>query len=461
MKKKKEEIHNRKLRLLSNRFKRLLENLASLCHLLFGDGERRDEPQDVKHRGTEKQHIPLDALAHDPRRDLGLLFRIPRSRVRRPALKLWVLELYTDHQPTAADVLDQIAPLSTGRLERSQERKELLRSRSDVFQDLFLAEYLDDCLGGSASHRVTGIGTAHGARLLKVHELLAAGNAGEREAVSDAFGEDQNVGAHAGLFDKEHVTRAAHAGLYFVGDEEDVVLIADFAQTVEEGRGSRHVSAFTEDGLQDDGGGVGGRGLLLQGELDLKKSLVDELFGGCVRGCAAELAVVGECGRKYATHQRPVTFAVDGFGACHRCSGVGPAMVGTLHDDDVWLLRCTASQLHGGFDGFSARIPEKDGVERFVRENRNQFFEERNLRCAEADVDLGVGDLAALRGGGGSDFGMAVAEIDNANAGGHVKKLDALVCGDEGAFTVLEDMLGETSNSLCDVLFTESGRVQI
>jgi hypothetical protein len=45
--------------LLRNSFQRLFENTTSLLQLLLSNRERWDKSYDIKHGGTQQQHIPL------------------------------------------------------------------------------------------------------------------------------------------------------------------------------------------------------------------------------------------------------------------------------------------------------------------------------------------------------------------------------------------------------------------
>ena len=92
-------------------------------------------------------------------------------------------------------------------------------------------------------------------------------------------------------------------------------------------------------------------------------------------------------------------------------------------------------------------------------EDGDQLFEKGDLRGAEANVDLGVGNLVALCGGGGADFGMAVAEVHDADTSCQIEQLDAFIRGYECALGLIEDMFGEAADALCNVLLSESGRV--
>lgn len=77
-----------------------------------------------------------------------------------------------------------------------------------------------------------------------------------------------------------------------------------------------------------------------------------------------------------------------------------------------------------------------------------------------SETYLSMGDFAALLCGSLGDLGVAVAEVADADAGGHVEQLDALVRGDPRALAVLEDMLGEAADALGDVRLAERGGVK-
>src|SRR5882757_76020 len=53
-----------------------------------------------------------------------------------------------------------------------------------------------------------------------------------------------------------HLSGNTHAALHFVEDEEDVVLIADFAQLLQPFASEIIIAAFTLDRLNDDGADV-------------------------------------------------------------------------------------------------------------------------------------------------------------------------------------------------------------
>src|SRR5579863_128501 len=56
----------------------------------------------------------------------------------------------------------------------------------------------------------------------------AGGEGAEGKSVGDAFGRDQDVGDDSVMLDGEHFAGAGEAGLDFVGNKEDAVLIENF-----------------------------------------------------------------------------------------------------------------------------------------------------------------------------------------------------------------------------------------
>jgi hypothetical protein len=55
-----------------------------------------------------------------------------------------------------------------------------------------------------------------------------------------------------------------------------------------------------------------------------------------------------------------------------------------------------------------------------MRKDWNQPLEKSDLCGAEANVDLGVGNLIALCRCSGTDLGVTVAKVHDTNASGHI-----------------------------------------
>jgi hypothetical protein len=152
--------------------------------------------------------------------------------------------------------------------------------------------------------------------LLPMHEIGAGDGGAEREAAGDTFGQGEDVGRGVKMFGGEHAAGAAHAGLDFVGDEENAVACGDCGEFVEELARRDDVAAFALHGLDDDGGDfLGGD----DGAEDLVFQDADAFYEAGVGlfpiGAAVAIGVwnVGDTGNK---RTEPLTLQV--FGGCKR-----------------------------------------------------------------------------------------------------------------------------------------------
>ncbi len=86
------------------------------------------------------------------------------------------------------------------------------------------------------------------------------GESAQREAVGDPFRGDQNVGIDAVVLVGKHLAGAAEAGLDFVGNEQDAVLVENLLHFFEVIRRRHDDPAFAHHRLGDEGGDVAGGG---------------------------------------------------------------------------------------------------------------------------------------------------------------------------------------------------------
>ena len=77
-----------------------------------------------------------------------------------------------------------------------------------------------------AGERRAGERAAESADHRRVHDLGLADDRRQRHAARDALGDRHEIGLDAGVFDGEHLAGAREAGLDFIGDEQDAVLVA-------------------------------------------------------------------------------------------------------------------------------------------------------------------------------------------------------------------------------------------
>src|SRR5579864_7317159 len=69
--------------------------------------------------------------------------------------------------------------------------------------------------------------------LVGCSDLWTGGERAERKAVGDAFGGDQNIGVDSEVLDGKHLPGATEAGLHFVSNKENSVLVENFFDLTE------------------------------------------------------------------------------------------------------------------------------------------------------------------------------------------------------------------------------------
>src|SRR5690606_34873473 len=170
----------------------------------------------------------------------------------------------------------------------------------------------------------------------------------EGNARANSFAERHDVWLNAVLLVGEHGARAAVTGLYFVDNQQQLVLVGQCTQTLHEFLRNRNHAAFTLDRFQHDGDSL----------------VIDQ--------CLYRLQIVehrlGEARHLRSKQRIPARFA----GSRH--GGERTTMEAVLHGDD--LERAVAiqltpftSQLDGAFVGLSTTVGKENAVEAGSRGN--------------------------------------------------------------------------------------------
>ncbi len=249
----------------------------------------------------------------------------------------------------------------------------------------------------------------------------------------DAFGDADDVGLDAGVFDGPPLPCSTGAGLDLVGDEEDAVAIADAANLLEEVVGRDDVAAFALDGLEDDGGDLFGREDGFEETVfDVAGAVEGEglLLGGAAGGAAvgvgvADVGDAGDEGREAALLLR--------LGAGERECAHGAAMEAAKEADDVLAAGLVAGEFHGALDSLGAGVAEVEAVRAGHRRHGGETLGDARHVVVE---EIGAGDVDEF---GGlvlnclHYFGMTVACRVDRNAGGEVEELVAVDVGDAEA----------------------------
>lgn len=140
-------------------------------------------------------------------------------------------------------------------LEALERLVELVGSSLDVSKDVLL---LKDFLNGArsrASDGVSGVSSTERTSGHGGHDLLGGSDTRERETVGETLGKDENVGLGLGnSLNVEESTGSSETRLNLVGNEEDVVLVADLSEVADVSIRGGDVTSFSQDRLDEDGG---------------------------------------------------------------------------------------------------------------------------------------------------------------------------------------------------------------
>ena len=329
-------------------------------------------------------------------------------------------QLHAAHQADAADDADHLVLL----LQLFEAVQQVGTHLRRVFDEVLVLHDLDVAEGGRSHHRMTtkGDDVAEGDTLAaheSVGDVLASdGTAHGQVATGNALGNGHDVGGDAPVLAGEHLAGATEAGYHLIGDEQDAVLVADFAQHWPIVVRRHHRSHGTGNRLGDDARDRI-RSLELDHVLDGPHAALAALLGGL----ATELAAV-EVGLRHverAGHQGLIVspwiemVPTEGHGSS------GCAVIGILAADELDAagladpLEIGAGQLDGCLDGLRAAAG-KEGTGQVAGRDLGNLF-------GEPDGGLGggahghVGQLEHLLISGVGDFLPAIAHVLQPEAG--------------------------------------------
>jgi hypothetical protein len=178
----------------------------------------------------------------------------------------------------ASDLLDQPSSVGLVGLDLPETLEDLLGSGVDVGEDVVGPHVPGRGEGGCAGDDVTRVGPTEGTRGHDGENVLLGDDTGDGHSVGETLGKSHEVGDDVGVLDGKVLSGPSETSLDLVGDHQDAVLVADFSDVLEvSGRGG-DVASLSDDGLDEDGGGVLGSGLLEEEVVELEAGLSDELL---------------------------------------------------------------------------------------------------------------------------------------------------------------------------------------
>lgn len=272
-----------------------------------------------------------------------------------------------------------------------------------------------------------------------VHDARSDEDCAEgRVTAGDSLSSEDDVGLEIPVLAGERLSRAAHAGHDFIGDEKDAVAAADFGDAggvaVDGGGGAKRCADY---GFEEESGNR--RGIVFA-----EKNIEVIGAGQIAFGIGfAERAVIAEARSDMAPlgdHGRVGSAATDVAADAHGAEGA--AVVALLAGDDAvtgrlfGLEKVLARELDGGFRGLRAAGGEVDAASILEiargddEDSGGEFF--RGFRVELRGV--GEGEAARLFGHGAADFADTVADADDGGLAGGVEVAAAVGGDDPAAF---------------------------
>src|SRR3954451_3500390 len=403
-----------------------------LLELLGAGDERRRELDDrVAAVVGAADEAPAEELAGEEaaQHRLGLLGAegLPRLAV--------LDELDRVEVAGAADVADD-----RDVAQRLEHRAEVGLVLADVLEQALALEDVEVGERDRGAHRVPAPRDAVGEGVRALEERLhdaVAGDDGAHRGVRarQALGRRDHVGQVVVLLGAEHVAQPAVGADDLVGDQQDVVLVADLADALEVALGRSEAAAGILDRLHDHG-----RDRVGALELDAVRDGLREVLGAVAGRQAVEVRVrhVAAAGgeRLERLAQRG-----DAGGAqrAHR-----RAVVGDLARDDLVLVRLAgelvvlAGEAYGGVGRLAAARGEEDAVEvagGHRREARGELDRGR-VRVGPRGEEA---ELLGLVGARLGDLGAAVADVHAEQRAQAVEVLVAVLVPDVAAVALDDD----------------------
>ncbi|CAM2158588.1 conserved hypothetical protein [Paraburkholderia tropica] len=322
--------------------------------------------------GAQHRHHLVDFLGrHVQRRHEAQQVRA--RRVQQQAVGLHVARLVDDRR---ADVLAEhqraqqtfaaLALEAAFRRQFEQLFAQIFAARAHAFEEARRDQLRDHRVAGGRHHRIAVVGAALIAGFEHA-DVLFREQRRERHAAADALAERHDVRLDVRQFIGEQRARAAAAGLHFIDDQQDAVLLRERAQLLHEFARSGDHAAFALDRLEHHG----------------DRLRVDELL---------DRRDVVQIGLRETRHLRCVD-RVPARLAARRHRRDRAAVEAVVERDDLeravaMLFAPLARELDRAFVGFGAAVGEEHLVEAAMlgeqaRETRHRLVVEGRRRIDE------------------------------------------------------------------------------
>ena len=284
--------------------------------------------------------------------------------------------------------------------------------------------------GSGAGQSVAAVGAAKAARRGSVHDLGTPHHTGDRHASGQALGHGDQIRLDTGMLEAEPGAGATEAGLHFVEDQNDAMLLGQLAQCLEKLRWRGEEATIALHRLDEDSGHA------------LRRDLGGEQFvQGGQRHVAGETAIgVGVRGVKHLGGHAEILLV----GLAHAGQGgaeQGATMETAAKSDHRRALGMGAGDFHGVLHRFGAGGEQR----RLVRDAAvasyqfAQALHQIQVRPVGHHLEAGMGDFLQLYLHRRQHLRVVVADVHDTDATDEIQVALAVHVPDFSALSTLDD----------------------
>lgn len=314
----------------------LLDDADTLHELLLGDAEWGSETDDVLVGGLREETLLLEKEAQLPGGAAVGLGLVNDNGVQETATT-------SEGQSWGVDLGD----LGT----------ELLTQDVGLLDQVLLLDDLEGSHGDSAAEGVASVGGSVLTGLDDEHHLVVGEDSRDRVDTSgEGLAKQKDIGLDVVVVNAEHLSGTGKTGLDLVGDQEDVVLLAELGDLLEVAIVGDHDTSLTLNGLDQEGADV--LAVVLEDVLEV----LDVVVADGAAGLGADGANVGEVRTESETCVGVGRHGNDSDSASVEVLSAGEND-GLALGDVLLKVAPLAGELDGSLDGLGTGVHGEDLVE--------------------------------------------------------------------------------------------------
>src|SRR5208337_189982 len=291
-------------------------------------------------------------------------------------------------------------------------------------QQIFFFKQIEHSQCGGAGERVAGKGAAEAAGSGRIHNFCASGDSSERQTAAQRFRGNKKIRLDAIALAREKCARTSEAGLNFVGNKQNSVLVAEIDQRFEVIRRRSNESTFSQDRFGDHGGNFFVGNDAFEGVFEMARAV--KIAGRIFQIVRAAITVGERDAVHLAGERREASFigmGLAGEGKSHHCA----AMESVFEGDDGGALGVGTRDLDRVLYSFRATVDEQSFLGKLSRRYLVHALGKPDVAFVGRDLNAGVQEFVELAADGIDYSFLSMTSVGTANAAG---KIDVAVAVD-------------------------------